>query len=509
MNDSHTSPNKGLTNFKLLTGETLLAVENFPVVIQEKPPSSLSELYRLARAKTHNEVGSFGPVMAAIDHKNAPSTSQDFHLYEALFGRDSLRVASDLMTLFPRLAHTTLLTLAENQGFEFDNASEEEPGRIPHEIRSPKDPIAQQITARLGWKWPYYGSVDVTPQFIKTLSQYCQISSEKYGFLFQDFVAKSGESRLIVDALSSAVNWITRRIDTNPDGLIESRHATPSGIVNQSWKDSPDSHFHADGTWANPDAGIASVEVQCLAHDALLAAAELYESVLGRVTEAAELKSRAETLRKTILDLFWTDSRSGFFVIGTDRATPKSTPRKMEIRTSNMGHVLNSQALGQDDPRVAKIIAQLFSPEMLAASGIRTLASDEIRFRPGAYHNGSVWLWDNYYIVRGLQRHGYFHLAHELSERLFRIIEQTRTYPEYVRGDFSQSISLNTQIIDVWDSVHNLRNRVEQPPQNVQAWSVAAVIAIKHHRQSSIPYNRRFLSKFEAEIWSRVKSNSA
>ena len=36
------------------------------------------------------------------------------------------------------------------------------------------------------------------------------------------------------------------------------------------------------------------------------------------------------------------------------------------------------------------------------------------------------------------------------------------------------------RIVDVYDSVNERENRVEQPPQEIQAWTVAAMAAIEH-----------------------------
>src|SRR3989344_6903040 len=54
----------------------------------------------------------------------------------AVFGRDSLVVAEDLMTLRPQLAKRILLALAALQGVKHHSANEEEPGKIIHEYRS-------------------------------------------------------------------------------------------------------------------------------------------------------------------------------------------------------------------------------------------------------------------------------------------------------------------------------------------------------------------------------------
>jgi len=482
------SPNKESYPF-ILDGETVVNVERQPEKVAANIPSAFRQLYRLAQAKMRDEVGEFGPTMASLAlESGSESTSENLHLYEALFGRDSLRVAIDMLPLFPRLTRATILKLAEVQGTSYSSTREEEPGRIIHEYRENDDPIKQELTDKYGWDWPYYGSVDSTPEFIRTIAMYCESDYEGTPFLFQKYIDKDNNPRIVADSLTFAVDWLKRRLDENPEGLIESRSSSPRGIENQVWKDSWDAYFHDDGTIANHDHGVASIEVQRVTYDALLDAANLYESALGRPEEANDLRLRAASLKDMILANFWTEEKSGYFVLGLDRDNLGNL-RQLKIRTSNMGHLLNSRLLEGNDPELIHyrkaIIKQLFTPEMLTPSGIRTLASDEVRFRPGAYHNGSVWLWDTHFIVRGLRRHGYNHLADNLAERLFRIINTTKKFPEFVRGDNTPEPSLNMQIVDVWDDRNQRINRVEQPPQEVQAWSVAAILALKHYNATN------------------------
>ena len=47
-----------------------------------------------------------------------------------------------------------------------------------------------------------------------------------------------------------ALDWIDRYGDSDNDGLVESAPVTRDGLVQQGWKDSNDSVFHADGTLA-------------------------------------------------------------------------------------------------------------------------------------------------------------------------------------------------------------------------------------------------------------------
>ncbi len=481
--DNETTP-----NIKLLPGERIVNIEDVPFRIPPTKASGLKELYRLTQAKNSRGIGEFGPALAslAIEGNNAETPdSPELHKYEALFGRDSLRVALDVLPQYPKLTRTTLLTLAKLQGTKNDLHREEEPGRIIHEFRKADDPIAQELTNTRGWQWPYYGSVDSTPQFIHTLTRYCANSqTEGVQFLNETYIHENGSERTMKEALSASVEWVIRRLQSNPDGLLEFQPAFTGSTINQAWKDSPDSYFHTDGTIASHKKGVASIEVQCLAHEALLGAAELYEDHLDKKEVATTLRAHAAKIEEVIMREFWIDTEDGYFALGTDRGED-NTLRPLAIRTSNMGHALHSRLLLGDEPEIVSrresVIKQLFSPEMLNASGIRTLATDEIRFRPGAYHNGSVWLWDTYFIAQGLQRHGYFGLANELTRRISRVVELTNKFPEFVRGDSFNTPTLNTRLIDIWDPAIQDVNRIEQPPQEVQAWSVAAIVAMKHH----------------------------
>lgn len=490
--------------FKLLPGERPLTITSHVPRNFDYIPSSLEQIRRLTRSPEPSVIGANGPSVASLAFQVSMSTSvsadmspletlngssdgpipapEHLRLYEVVFGRDSLRVAIDLISSYPELARTTVLRLAELQGIQTNTAREEEPGKIVHEARDETDPIAQDLTKRLGWGWPYYGSVDATPEFIRTLTAYCRLSEENYAFLSETYIDRRGQERSIGYALDMAIEWIIHKLESNPEGLLEFKATLPAGIENQVWKDSWDAYHHADGSLANHDKGIASIEVQTTTYDALLDAALLYENALDNSAKATLLRARADTLKTTILSTFWTEDKGGYFVLGTDR-DENGNLRPLKIRTSNMGHVLNSRILESDEPAIVRkreaIMRQITSPELLTQSGIRTLAGDEVRFRPGAYHNGSIWLWDTHHIAKGLRRHGYGDIADEIDRRLLNVITVTKIFPEYVRGDATNTPSINTDTITLWDEINQRENKVEQPPQEVQAWTVAVILAIK------------------------------
>ncbi|MGO3701881.1 MAG: amylo-alpha-1,6-glucosidase [Candidatus Saccharimonadales bacterium] len=477
--------------FHLLPNEELVSVIDHGARHSKRTLSSLEQLLRLTRAETPENIGKTGPALAAIaieasDLVDPRDTPEHLRLYEAVFGRDSLRAAIDLISVHPELCRASVLRLAELQGLEDNIAREEEMGRIAHESRDLTDPVAQRLTKERGWEWPYYGSVDATPEFIRTLTAYCQRTEENAAFLSQEYVDRHGNTQTISHALELALSWIDRRINSNTEGIIEYKSPLPNGIENQVWKDSPDAYHHADGTIANHNKGIASIEVQVTAYDALLDAAEMFRDIFDEPRRANELESKARYLKKAILELFWTEEKGGYFVLGLDR-DGQNNVRQMKIRTSNMGHTLNSRLLEGDDPEIVHkreaVARQLTTPEMQNVSGIRTLASDEVRFRPGAYHNGSVWPWDTHHITKGLRRQGYFDAATSLDDKLLQINRTLGTFPEYVRGDNADEPSVNTYTITVRDTETGKLNQVEQPPQEIQAWTVAAMLATEARKR--------------------------
>ena len=517
--------------FKLLDSERLVPERTVkhPLRSFEKTPSSIEQILRLTGSSSLRSLGVSGPSVAALSmeprqsgpkmmnpfrEKNGSDTPDHLRLYEVLFGRDSLRVAIDLISNYPKLARATILRLAELQGIGHDDSREEEPGKIIHEARDEDDPRAIELSQELGWGWPYYGSVDATPEFVRTLHAYFSRTEDNYRILSSQYIDRSGTKRDIAYALDMALEWITTRLDSNPEGLLEYKSTIPKGIENQVWKDSPDAYHHSDGTIANHEAGIASVEVQVTTYDALIDAAEIYERTYGDMEKSSLFKKRAQELKETILNHFWTDDKGGYFVLGTDR-DEKNKLRQMKVRTSNMGHVLNSRLLEGDDPELIEkrqaVVRQILSPSMLNISGIRTLANDEVRFRAGAYHNGSVWLWDTHHIAKGLRRHGYHPQANELDRRLLHVVETTKVFPEYVRGDDDLLPSVNEWTITVWDEALQREMKIEQPPQEVQAWTVAAILATKRRLDRDRRKSEKVINSFASalqQLADRTKSLS-
>jgi glycogen debranching enzyme len=445
----------------LLPGERIVSVQRLELV---EPPflrDPLRELCALAGVERADEIGENGPVVGArVSGANVDQPAM--RLFEVVFGRDSLVVALMLEQLFPKLLEATVVHLGGLQGRTFDPRKEEEPGRIAHEIRDPDS--EDEVVRRSGWGWPYYGSVDATALYVQAAA-HALLRRPRFA------AEPLADGRTVVDAFAAATDWLLARLAAN--GALCHRRVHPNGLENQVWKDSWDSYFHADGTIASPP--IASLEAQALAYDALLDAAALLPRRRGAAIAAAA------RLRDFVHRTLWVDDLDGgFYGLGADSDPASGVLRPLAVRGSQMGWLLNSRIADGDElaGRRRRTVELLCSAEFLAAGGIRTLSTREARYRPRAYHNGSVWPHDTYFCSQGFARNGFTDEAAELRRRIVEVCRRTHRYPEFVAGNDAMDSLITSRIVDVEDGLNRRHNRIEQPPQEIVAWCVGAYCAI-------------------------------
>jgi glycogen debranching enzyme len=310
--------------------------------------------------------------------------------FMALFGRDSLLTAYMALPVDRSLALGTLRTLARRQGRTVDPLTEEEPGRILHEVR-----LGVESGLSLGGGSTYYGTVDATPLFVVLLAEL-----SRWG-------AEPDQVRELLPHADRALEWIERYGDRDGDGFVEYQRATDRGLRNQGWKDSWDGVNFADGRPAEPS--IALCEVQGYVYDAWRRRAHLAED-LGEPAAARRWTDRADALKAAFNERFWLPEQ-GWYAIALDR-----DKNAVDACASNMGHCLWSGIVDEDKaPLVAE---RLLSPEMFTGWGVRTLSSDMHAYDPVSYHNGSVWPHDNAFIVAGLMRYGFVEPAQRIAEAL-------------------------------------------------------------------------------------------
>jgi glycogen debranching enzyme len=372
------------------------------------------------------------------EHPGWPVVAAGAPWFMALFGRDSLLTAWMLLPWDPGLALGTLRTLAARQGSDVDPGSEEEPGKILHEVR-----FGPAASFALNGRSAYFGSADATALFVMLLGE------------LQHWGGKETAVAALLPHADRALEWIETYGDADGDGFVEYRRKTRDGLVNQGWKDSWDGVNFADGTIA--EAPIALAEVQAYVYAAYRARAQLAKHA-GDQRGATVWRKKAKQLKRLFNEQFWLPDL-GWYAIGLDK-----DKRPIDALTSNIGHCLWTGIVDKD--KAGAVARHLMSAEMFSGWGIRTLASSMGAYNPMSYHNGSVWPHDNALCAAGLMRYGFIEQAQRVSDAIIDAAEHfgyrlPELFCGFDRAEFATPVPYPTSC-------------------SPQAWAAAAPLQLLH-----------------------------
>ena len=346
--------------------------------------------------------------MLTTDLPEGPYPYAGIPWFSTVFGRDALITAMQTLWADPAITRGVLGHLAATQATSKDDAADAEPGKILHEARHGEMAALGEVPFRR-----YYGSVDATPLFVMLAGAYLERTADV------------GALQRLWPNIEAALQWIDVYGDRDRDGFVEYGRKSEEGLINQGWKDSHDSIFHADGSLAQGP--IALVEVQGYVFAAKRAAA-LIAQRLGLADRALRLDREAEELQRRFDAAFWDDAL-GTYILALD-----GDKQPCRVRSSNAGHALfTGIALPE---RAARVANGLMNNTSYSGWGIRTIATTESRYNPMSYHNGSVWPHDNGLIALGFARYGFRHHVAQVFKGLFEasIYIDLRRLPELFCG---------------------------------------------------------------------------
>jgi glycogen debranching enzyme len=349
--------------------------------------------------------------------------------FHALFGRDSLICALQVLPERPEVAHATLRALAARQGRREHPGTLEQPGRIGHEFRdrAPADFVDA------GWPddgapFAYYGTADATSWFLVVL-------------------AATGDAALAAElepAWRAAAGWLAAALDRG-GGLVRHRPGEWPALTQLGWRDTVDPRAAYGGGILRPDGSapdppLADIDSQAAAHAGLRALAALDPS--------GGWEERARALRARLSAL------------GPDVMAVEAGDRPVPGAGSQLGWLLWADAL-EDDARAAAA-DRLCAPDVLTDFGLRTLSAESPLFEPHAYHRGSVWPFDSWLGWGGLRAAGRTGEAERVRRGVAAALDRLGRAPELyavTRAGAVEPVALSNR---------------------VQAWTVGARWALEH-----------------------------
>jgi glycogen debranching enzyme len=321
--------------------------------------------------------------------------------YPAFFGRDAVTAGWQAGMLDGGEALEAALTrLARMQSDRIDEWRDEQPGRIPYQMRT--GPLA---LLNVNPYAAYYADFASPLMFVIALANLYAWTGDR------------ARVRRFWDAARRILDWSREYGDADGDGYLEYQTRSTKGTKNQGWKDSGDAIIYDDGS-AVP-APIATCELQGYWYIAQ-ALMGVLAFALGADGDARAYRRGAAELKARFNRDWWVD-REQFFALALD---PDKRP--VGAVTSNVGHCVATGII--DAEHLPAVVGRMFAPDLFSGWGVRTLSSAHAFYNPLSYHRGSVWAVEQGTIVFGLRRYGFDARAQELTKALFDL---AALYPEY------------------------------------------------------------------------------
>ncbi|HTK39607.1 MAG TPA: hypothetical protein VL362_01950 [Patescibacteria group bacterium] len=380
--------------------------------------------------------------LRSSDHQGIFTSLGRFYNH-TLFGRDAGMSAKFVSDFDHQTVWDTITTLAAHQGCKTDTTTQEQPGRIHHELRDFTawkghwyDRFGLWVASRV-WgvqnrQLLSYFAADTTATYIRLVHKYAtHIDSS---VLARQVPQRDGSTISLAESVQAAANWIVAQV--NSDGLFQTTRTNRFSLPYQTFCDSVTAYAWADGTPADTSKPHSFLEAHVYALDAM-------HDAIALVPTSVDLhywRHAASRLEQTLLARFW-DGETGSFTPGLFMRDEQLAALDSEMITA--GWTLNAsfwQHLAEDEREhyVTEIVSRLFHADFLSQVGLRTrsLGANEPLGDTIDYHGSqTVWPMFNFMVIEGLRRHGLYRLARQLEFRLLNGINAVGAFNEFLIVD--------------------------------------------------------------------------
>ena len=276
-------------------------------------------------------------------------------------------------------------------------------------------------------------------------------------------------------------DWLDRMRDPDRDGLIATLQPDESGLDHTP---KYDAYLGITGTeaeqftaaWqrvAGPYAEVGRDHARMFALDRFVMEDVLVNTIYGenqRVLAgllrergdsegAAEMDRRADRTTAALVEKCWDAERGLFF----DLAGPREEPQRVSTVSSLMPIALADLPR----PMAEALVSHVEDPRQYAAPyPVPSVAMDEPSYRKARAEErlvwrGPTWINTNWYVARGLRRHGREDLARTIEDRSAALVERSgfREYYDPVTGEGfgAESFSWSALALDLLASLEGRR----------------------------------------------------
>lgn len=375
--------------------------------------------------------------------------SRDPNYGAGVFSRDFFLEVLDIDPWMPSFITKGLYHAASYIARTKDELSEARGfGHPAHEVRfeylgpARVNQANREIIQKLGPQWYghddelfYYGAADVIPQFVRVALKHVQTHHDK--ILQQEIrhihapadptkCVAGKDTYLLRDIVLANVRLLVEQIQESSSGLYEFYRTNPVGHKWKVMRDGALSLMHPDGTLANTNDRIATVELQGLAYDALKLASNFFAAELPK--ESAVWQELARQLQRATMDRLWIEvgGNEGYFALGLDHNPVTGELRQIQTDSSAQFELLET-TIFDDLPeseqvyRIGNLMRRQRSAEFLAAPGLLMTSKIHRRAMPPGYTDyqwdETAWGVTNHIVARGNDYQGFSPLGTDLRNR--------------------------------------------------------------------------------------------